>query len=92
VQTIWLIILTQLNPLIPGSAFGYFFGLTNVNFYKYIIVTSLFSIPIQFVYIKFGQYIGEFFTGSHNIGYIFFIIFTFGVLVLMINFLNKKID
>ena len=49
------VVLFSANPVIPAASAGYLFGLTTVGFYRYIILTAVSVIPLQFIYVFIGD-------------------------------------
>ena len=49
-----LVAATQLNPFVPASVLGYVFGLTHIGFARYIILSALFMIPLQVLFVYTG--------------------------------------
>lgn len=73
------IVLLQINPIMPISSSGYFFGLTATNFKKFILLTILVIIPLQIIYTSAGSLIStilisEIFDANVFFKLLFFII------------------
>ena len=49
------IALTQINPILPASALGYLYGLSNVSIIRFIIFSTIFMIPLQYVTVILGS-------------------------------------
>jgi uncharacterized membrane protein YdjX (TVP38/TMEM64 family) len=50
-----LILLVQLNPLVPASSMGYAFGLFKISFTKYILFSGIFMLPLTFLFVMTGS-------------------------------------
>ena len=50
----------QFIPFFPGSSLGYFFGLSNIIFIRFIFFTFLFILPFQFFIVLSGHSIFSF--------------------------------
>jgi uncharacterized membrane protein YdjX (TVP38/TMEM64 family) len=75
-----LILLVQLNPLIPASSMGYAFGLSKILFGRYILFSGIFVLPLTILFVNTGSsVINLILTGWH---WEFFIILIFAILIL----------
>lgn len=49
------LILARLIPVVPYTVENYAFGLTDMNFWEYIIYSVIFTVPGTLVYVNFGD-------------------------------------
>lgn len=73
------LVLIQINPIMPISSSGYFFGLTSTSFKKFILLTIIVIIPLQIIYTSAGSFIfniliNEIFDANVFFKLLFFII------------------
>lgn len=52
----------QSNPILPSSSLGYIFGSSKIKFIKYFILASLFNLPLQYVFVVFGDMSTKYYT------------------------------
>lgn len=76
--------LTSINPLMPASSGGYFFGLTNIKLKKYLAITTFFSLPMHLLYVLTGSSIRTFFS-EENYAFYFF-----AIPIILLFFYKKK--
>ena len=56
----WKVIaLSQLNPIVPSSTMGYFFGLTRIPISRYLFLSAIFMIPLQLILVFSGKSIAD---------------------------------
>lgn len=48
---------TRLVPIFPSNIQNYVYGLTEINFFKYWVLSTLFTIPGKFILIIFTKII-----------------------------------
>ena len=61
----WKIIaISHLNPLIPASAMGYAFGLSKINFTRYLFFSMIFMLPLQILFVITGSYLMSLFKSE----------------------------
>lgn len=61
----WKIIAAfQLNPLIPASTAGYAFGLSRVTLVRYLVLSGIFMLPLQILYVVTGGSVTSVFTSD----------------------------
>ena len=46
---------TRVNPIFPFGPSSYFFGLTNIRFYRYLISTIIFISPLAVLFASIGH-------------------------------------
>ena len=49
------IALTQINPILPASALGYLYGLSNVSIIRFIVFSAIFMMPLQYITVILGS-------------------------------------
>jgi uncharacterized membrane protein YdjX (TVP38/TMEM64 family) len=49
--------LAYINPILPASSLGLFFGLTELNFMPFLLGAGLGNLPLQIIQVYFGSYI-----------------------------------
>lgn len=65
----WKIIaLSQMNPLIPASTFGYVFGLSQITSKRYLSFSLIFMFPLQFLFVMTGYSVTSFFMSDGQRG------------------------
>jgi uncharacterized membrane protein YdjX (TVP38/TMEM64 family) len=86
-----LVAATQLNPFVPASVMGYVFGLTHISLLRYIILSAVFMLPLQVLFV----YMGHTAATSNSVGdiltLIFLLIFAFLVLPWIAKHAYKKL-
>lgn len=82
----------QLNPVAPGSALGYLFGLTNIEFSVYARYLILFMLPLQLLLVAAGGSLSQVLnSGEISWLYLELIIFIFAVYLVYRIYKNKSI-
>jgi len=77
----------QLNPLIPASSLGYFFGISPITLSRYIALTFIFNLPFQILYAITGESISNFINyGSKPI-----LVFLLVLCLFLLIFLSPRI-
>ncbi len=52
----WKVVaVSQLNPIMPASTLGYFFGLSPIKFTRYIGFSLVFMLPLQYLFVFTGN-------------------------------------
>ncbi len=52
----WKVVaVSQLNPIMPASTLGYFFGLSPIKFMRYLGFSLVFMLPLQFLFVITGS-------------------------------------
>lgn len=52
----WKIIaVSQMNPMLPASTMGYVFGLSRISFTRYVVLSGLFILPLQILFVATGH-------------------------------------
>jgi uncharacterized membrane protein YdjX (TVP38/TMEM64 family) len=52
----WKVVaVSQLNPIMPASTLGYFFGLSPIKFTRYLGFSLVFMLPLQFLFVFTGN-------------------------------------
>lgn len=49
-----IVFLLRLSPLVPFVVSNYFYGLTAIRFWPYVLASWIGMIPLQFLYVSFG--------------------------------------
>jgi uncharacterized membrane protein YdjX (TVP38/TMEM64 family) len=63
----WKIIaVIQMNPLIPASAIGYVFGLSQITFIRYLLFSGIFMLPLQALFVVTGHSVTSLFAVDGN--------------------------
>jgi len=50
-----LIAVIQMNPIMPASAIGYVFGLSQITFTRYLLLSGIFMLPLQALFVMTGH-------------------------------------
>jgi uncharacterized membrane protein YdjX (TVP38/TMEM64 family) len=87
VNDLKLIALSQLNPLMPSSAMGYFFGLTRVSYLRYLLFSGLFMLPLQTMFVMTGHSVRSMLTFDGH----WKVALTLIVLLVIFNIMSKHI-
>lgn len=60
-QQDWKIVaFTRINPIFPTAPLNYFFGLTSIKFWPFLLATVLFIAPMAFLFAYLGDSVGGF--------------------------------
>jgi|GEM_PF-2540192 len=59
-----IIAVTQMNPLIPASAIGYVFGLSQITFIRYLLFSGIFMLPLQALFVVTGHSVASLFAAD----------------------------
>ena len=67
-QQDWKVVaFTRINPIFPTAALNYFFGLTTIKFWSYLLVTVVFIAPMVLFFAYLGDSVGGYvLTGSSH--------------------------
>ena len=58
----WKIVgFTRINPIFPTAPLNYFYGLTSIPFWPYLLATVIFIAPMAFLFAYLGDSVGGFF-------------------------------
>lgn len=83
----WKIIAaSQLNPLIPASTAGYAFGLSRVRLVRYLVLSGIFMLPLQVLYVTTGRSVTSVFTSDGHWGILLILI----SLVAVVPFVGRR--
>ena len=63
-----LIAVSQLNPLIPASTMGYAFGLSRITLARYLLLSGIFMLPLQVLFVVTGYSITQLFLSDGQWG------------------------
>ena len=58
-RDLMLVAATYINPAMPSSAAGYFFGLTDMSFTRFISLSAIFMLPLQSLFVLTGYSAGS---------------------------------
>lgn len=58
-RDLMLVAATYINPALPSSAAGYFFGLTDMSFQRFMILSAIFMLPLQSLFVLTGYSAGS---------------------------------
>jgi uncharacterized membrane protein YdjX (TVP38/TMEM64 family) len=84
-----VILLVQLNPLIPAASMGYAFGLSNIQFKKYILYSALFMLPLTMLIVLTGSSVLSLLIDGHQLISVLLICLLVLSLKLIIKILSK---
>lgn len=57
----WKIVgFTRINPIFPTAPLNYFYGLTSIPFWSYLLATVIFIAPMAFLFAYLGESVGGF--------------------------------
>jgi len=88
----WKIIaVAQMNPMIPASTMGYIFGLCEIPFLRYVLLSGLFFLPLQIMFVFTGHSAINLIDSQQKIGYSIATILFMIVVVLMSRPIYKKL-
>jgi uncharacterized membrane protein YdjX (TVP38/TMEM64 family) len=60
-QQNWKVVaFTRINPIFPTAPLNYFFGLTSIPFWSYLMATAVFIAPFAFLFAYLGDSVGGF--------------------------------
>ncbi len=60
-QQNWKVVaFTRINPIFPTAPLNYFFGLTQIPFWSYLMATAIFIAPFAFLFAYLGDSVGGF--------------------------------
>lgn len=60
-QQDWKVVaFTRINPIFPTAPLNYFFGLTSIPFWSYLLATIIFIAPMAFLFAYLGDSVGGF--------------------------------
>jgi len=60
-QQNWKVVaFTRINPIFPTAPLNYFFGLTEIPFWSYLMATAIFIAPFAFLFAYLGDSVGGF--------------------------------
>lgn len=60
-QQNWKVVaFTRINPIFPTAPLNYFFGLTSIPFWSYLLATIVFIAPMAFLFAYLGDSVGGF--------------------------------
>jgi len=82
-----LILLVQLNPLIPAASMGYAFGLCKIPFLRYILFSGLFMLPLTIMIAMTGSSVMSLLTDGQH----WKMILLLGLVVVVLTSLIKNI-
>lgn len=52
---LWASALAHVNPIFPGSSLGYLFGVTNMEYWKFILGAAIGTLPLQIIMVSIGN-------------------------------------
>ena len=81
-----IVMLTRLVPIFPFNLQNYAYGLTNIRFATYVLVSAIFMLPGTAVFVQLG---GAFVSGEGNIWRTLIYLGIAGVLLLLLSLLPK---
>lgn len=83
----WRILMfTRLTPIFPFNLQNYAYGLTNIKFPTYVIVSSIFMLPGSIAYVQIG---GALVSGEGNLKKTLIYLSISGVLILLVSLIPK---
>lgn len=88
----WKIIaVAQMNPMIPASTMGYIFGLCDIPFLRYVLLSGFFFLPLQIMFVVSGHSAINLIDSRNKIGYSIATIILMFVVITMSKRIYKKL-
>ena len=80
-----LVAVTQLNPMLPASVMGYVFGLTHLSLARYMLLSAIFMIPLQVLFVYTGHTVAT----TSSVTDIFILVFLLVFVLAVLSWLSK---